>query len=100
MSHIPYPQHKTFELWVRDTGDLDSFAVFLNGQLAERVSDQRKTHKFKIDRPQGSCAVVVHFGGNDSGITAVVDVTNDRERGLAKQTPQDGFRHSYLLEAV
>jgi hypothetical protein len=100
MNQIPFPQGRTFELWVFDSGELDTFGVFLNGQLVKRVRDTKKTHKFTIARPVSHCAVVVHFGGNDSGVSAIFDVTDGREVGLEQQTPKDGFRHSYILESV
>lgn len=99
MKHISFPAGRQLELWVRDTGELDTFAVFLNGNLAERVSDQTRTHRFPFDRPVTSSAIVVHFGGNDSGLTAIVDVTDGQERGLAKLTAADGNRHSYIVVA-
>lgn len=95
---IDYPADKQFQLWIRDTGKLDTVAVFVNGELSSFIANQ-STNKFPIDRPATTVAVVVHFGGADSGHSAIVDVTSG-ETGLAQLGPSDGTHHSYILRAV
>jgi hypothetical protein len=94
---IRYRERRMLELWVRDVGAFDGIAIYLNGKLIERIGDQQ-TVKFAIERPPGPTEIIVHFGGNDGGISAVVDVTDiDQQRALGKQTQGDGLRHAYRV---
>ena len=36
---ITYPEGKSFELRVKDTGALDQFTVFVNGTIRSHISD-------------------------------------------------------------
>lgn len=97
---IQYPSGKTLELWVRDKGEFDGIAIFLNGQIVGRVVDQ-KTHKFPLMRPPVSTSLRASFGGNDGGVSAIVDVTNANEQMvIGKQDAEDGIHHDYNLVPV
>lgn len=89
---IKYADGKKLELWVKDKGAFDGFALFLNGSLVTEVGDQ-DTHKFPIARPAESAGIVIHFGGVDGGISAVVDVTDKPE----KLADAEGLKHSYII---
>jgi hypothetical protein len=94
---IEFPAGKKLELWVRDTGLFDGIAIFLNGAIIKRVGDQC-THKFSIARPKDREEVSVTFGGNDGGITAIVDTTDpDQNIPLARQDASAGLTHKYVL---
>jgi hypothetical protein len=97
---IDYEDGQQLELWVRDTGLFDGIAIFLNGHRISRVGDQI-THRFPIVRPPSKADITVSFGGNDAGISAIVDVTDvDNQRLLGKQTAADGPEHEYIVKAV
>lgn len=83
------------ELWVRDTGQFEGYAVFLNGTLVQQVGDQL-TNKFPIGQPSALTPIVIHFGGADGGISAIVDVSNPPSQ--VKLEAQSGLKHSYLIE--
>jgi hypothetical protein len=72
---IDYREGQKLELRVQDRGGFDSFAIYLDGLLFTEVADQ-KPHSYPIARPSDVTAIVVHFGGNDGGTSAVVDVTD------------------------
>jgi hypothetical protein len=94
---IEFPGGRKLELWVRDTGLFDGIAIFLNGAIIKRVGDQ-STHKFVICRPREREEVAVTFGGNDGGITAIVDVTEpDQMVALAKLDATNGLTHKFVL---
>ena len=94
---IEFPEGKQLELWVRDTGLFDGIAIFLNGAIIKRVGDQC-THKFRIERPRERQEVAVTFGGNDGGVSAIVDVTNpDQTVALAKLDMTHGLTHRFVL---
>lgn len=94
---IKYVQGKKLQLWVRDTGVFDGFAVYLNGQKIDEVGEQ-DTKKYDIVRPDAAEKVSVRFGGHDGGVTAVVDVTDpNAKQVLAKQ---HGMAHEYVIEPV
>ena len=92
---IKYAEGKQLELWVKDTGQFEGFALFLNGSLAMQIGDQT-TRKIPITRPNPSAAIVIHFGGVDGGISAIVDVTDTS--APEKLADQEGLKHSYLIE--
>lgn len=96
---LSYTADMELQLWVRDTGSFDSIAIFVNGKLSMLIADS-KTHKFPISRPPESVVVAVHFGGNDGGYSAIVDVKTGKEDSLSKLGPDDGFRHSFILKAA
>jgi hypothetical protein len=94
---IEFPAGKKLELWVRDTGLFDGIAIFLNGAIIKRVGDQ-STHKFVILRPREREEVAVTFGGNDGGISAIIDVTDPNQTvALGKQDPTHGLTHKFVL---
>lgn len=92
---IKFESGKKLELWVKDNGKFEGFAVFLNGTLVKQIGDQM-THKFPIEEPSSGAAIVIHFGGVDGGISAIIDVTDAANR--QKLDGQDGLKHSYLIE--
>src|SRR6185369_5420076 len=92
---IQYQDGKQLELWVKDTGQFEGFALFLNGSLAMQVGDQT-TRKIPITQPNPSAAIVIHFGGVDGGISAIVDVTDPA--APHKLEHQNGLKHSYLIQ--
>jgi hypothetical protein len=98
---VDYAEGRQLELWVRDTGLFDGIAIFLNGQRIRRIGDQI-THRFPIDRPPISADITVAFGGNDGGITAIVDVTDgdDNQLVLGRLSQADGAEHTYTVNAV
>jgi hypothetical protein len=94
---IKYAEDQQLELWVKDTGQFEGFAIFLNGSLAMQIGDQT-TRKIPITRPSPSAAIVIHFGGVDGGISAIVDVTD--AAAPQKLADHEGLKHSYLIERV
>lgn len=91
---IDYKQGRKLELWVRDTGVFEGFALFLNGEQVDEVGDQ-STQKYAIERPEANAAIVIHFGGADGGDSAVVDVTDPKSKKRLEK--QSGLQHSYLI---
>lgn len=94
---VEYAEGKRLQLWVRDVGAFDGFAVFLDGHLVCEIGDQT-TRKFPIERPDGVSSIVVHFAGRDGGVSAIVDVTD--ETAKVRLEGQEGLRHSYLVKGV
>lgn len=82
------------KLLVRDTGDLDTFAVYVNGGIVDEIADQQ-THAYPIDPPSSDMAVGVQFGGVDGGTSAIYDFANGQKKQLARQT---GVTHLYLIQ--
>ena len=96
---VKYTDGKKLQLWIKDRGELDGVSVFLNGHLVRSFADPI-THKFPLERPPQSVKLLVAFGGNDGGVTAIVDVTDSgNELILAKQKPEDGMKHEYVLKS-
>ncbi len=94
---IDYKVDMKLELWIKDAGMFDGFAVFVDGSLIRKVGDQI-THKSTISRPSGVEAIAINFGGQDGGVSAVVDVTDPNNNlTLEKQT---GINHAYMIQAV
>lgn len=94
---IEFPVGRKLELWVRDTGLFDGIAIFLNGAIIKRVGDQY-THKFSIARPREPEEVCVTFGGNDGGVSAIIDVTDPNQVfPLVKQDVSNGLTHKFVL---
>jgi hypothetical protein len=98
---VPYPDKAKLELWVIDSGSLDTLAVFLNGRMIDYIAD-RKTHAFPIERPPTgtTIAIAVHFGGNDGGFSAIMDASEGEPKTVEQLGPRDGFRHSFMLKGV
>lgn len=97
---VNYADGRKLQLWIKDKGELDGISVFLNGHLVRSFADQ-VTHKFPLERAPLSVKLLVAFGGNDGGVTAIVDVTDSaNELVLAKQKPEDGMKHEYVLKSV
>jgi hypothetical protein len=92
---IDYQDGMQLELWVRDTGLFDGFAVFVNGSIVTTVGDQ-KTHKFPIPKPTNSEAIAVNFGGQDGGTSAIIDVADPSQ--LATLETQTGVNHGYIVK--
>jgi hypothetical protein len=94
---IDYPANKSFELRVKDKGELEQFDVFVNGTLRSHISDG-EMHKFPLERPPSAMAIAVHFEGQDGGKSAIVDVTDPQNP--VKIASQDGLLHSYIVRGV
>jgi hypothetical protein len=95
---IKYTKSMKLQLWVWDTGDLEGFSVYLNGELLD--DSDAPDLAYDIDRPEkdSSSAIVVHFNGIDGGATKVVDVSNDAKPKTVEHQ-NDGLKHSYLVTA-
>ena len=91
---INYPANKNYELWVRDSGEFDGFAVYVNNALVNVVGDQQ-THKYPVEHPAAPLAITVTFGGSDGGVSAIVDVTDPNNQAVVEK--QKGLKHSYLV---
>jgi hypothetical protein len=91
---ISYTDGMVLELWVRDTGLFDGFAVYVNGSVIQKVGDQ-STHKFSIPKPTADLALAVNFGGQDGGVSSVVNIADPKNVvSLEKQT---GLNHGYII---
>lgn len=91
---IPYDRTMKLQLWVRDSGEFSGFAVYLDGSVMYQVADQ-DTKKYDIPRPDSATVVAIKFGGNDGGVSTIVNVANDQQVAVERQT---GLQHSYFLE--
>ena len=89
------------QLWVKDSGAFDGFAVILNGIQFDDVGDQA-VRRYDIPTPAGRTEIAVQFGGNDGGVSAVVDIADKNglpnRKVLANLGQDDGLRHDYVLE--
>ena len=94
---INYTQGMKLELWVRDTGLFEGFAVFVDGSIVKVIGD-KKTHKFPIPRPNGDPSIAINFGGQDGGTSAVIDVANPG--GPNTLETQTGINHGYIVHPV
>jgi len=91
MSDIQYTDG--LQLWVWDTGELEGFAVNLNGEiLTQQVVE---TGRYKISKPADTWNITVSFGGADGGATKIVDTTANKT--IAFQDA--GTLHSYTIKA-
>lgn len=98
MKVIEYKDGMKLVLMVRDSGPgFDQFGVFVNGDLSFPPVSDREKHRYDIDRPEGTEAVVVRFRGGDGGRSAIIDIAKD-EPVLVEQ--QAGVTHGYLIKAV
>jgi hypothetical protein len=94
---VEYEKDMKLQLWVRDTGLFEGFAVFVDGSIVTTVGDQ-KTHKFDIPRPESDEAVAVNFGGQDGGRSAIINVA-DPDQLMTLET-QVGVNHGYVIKPV
>jgi hypothetical protein len=94
---ISYPTGRVLELWVRDTGQFDGIAIFVDGAIVRKFVDQG-THRIPLDRPSAKVELAVAFGGNDGGISAIVDMTDPKlPETLGKFAANDGLTHRYEI---
>jgi len=91
---IEYRPGMQLQLWARDTGIFEGFAVFVNGSIVKVIGDQL-THKFPIPMPQSDESIVINFGGSDGGISAIIDVANPGGPNTLEQ--QTGLNHGYII---
>jgi len=94
---INYTQNMKLELWVRDTGLFDGFAVFVDGSIVKVVGDQQ-THKFPIPRPTGDESIAINFAGQDGGTSAIIDVADANAPNTLET--QTGINHGYIVHPV
>lgn len=97
LAMVEYTNDVQLELWVRDTGLFDGFAVFVNGSIVQTIGDQL-THKFPIPKPANNQSIAINFGGQDGGTSAIVDVS-DANQLVALET-QTGSNHGYIIKPV
>lgn len=92
--NIKYDPCMRLELWVWDSGELEGFSVYVNGELADRqhVSEL----KYALQPPDPHTEIVVEFAGTDGGATKIVDVAEPREP-VTLEHCEHGQRHVYLL---
>lgn len=83
------------ELWVKDSGEFDGFAVYLDGNKIATIVDD-KTRSFALPETNADLKVTVQFGGNDGGVSAIVHLMDDNNQScLGKQR---GMRHEYKIK--
>jgi hypothetical protein len=82
------------ELWVWDSGVLEGFAVYINGQLLDEETIIGM--KYPIAKPEsGAAAIVVKFGGADGGATKIVDTKANNQ---VVEHQDSGTSHGYIIE--
>lgn len=79
------------QLWVWDTGKLEGFAVYLNGELI--TNQVIEGAKLDVVKPTGTATIVVQFSGVDGGATKLVDTV--AKSALAFQ--DSGNTHTYTV---
>lgn len=89
---IAFKDGMKLELWVWDRGELEGFAVYLNGELLDEQSSAGM--KYPIDMPSGPRAIIVHFAGDDGGATKIIDIAAG---GAVLEHQESGTKHSYLI---
>lgn len=89
---IKFADGMKLQLWVWDSGDIEGFSIFLNGEFL----DERTTLalKYDIDAPTGDEAIVVHFAGVDGGATKIVDAA---KANAVLESQESGLKHSYVI---
>lgn len=97
MTVIEYKSGMKLVLMIKDTGGFDGFGVFVNGHLSFPIVFDQQKHRFDIDRPKKAEAVVIRFGGNDGGKSAIFDVSSDPPQALDRQ---EGLTHGYVIQAT
>jgi len=80
------------ELWVWDTGEVEGFALFMDGVQIDPGGVEKI--KYVIPAPQGQAEYVVQFAGLDGGATKMVDAKN-ANRVLGFQ--DTGMSHAYTV---
>ena len=80
------------ELWVWDSGELEGFAVYLNGELLDESI--LIGGKYRIGRPIALADIEVRFGGADGGATKIVDTK--AHKTLSFQ--DEGTQHQYTIK--
>lgn len=98
MSEVKYPDGGRLELWVRDTGTLEGFTVYLDGQKHKRVFDG-SVHKFTLPPPSANTFAVIGvcFGGVDGGRSALIDVSDAQNPVTVIQS--SGMSHVYEIQS-
>lgn len=91
---VEYKPGMQLELWARDTGLFEGFAVFVNGSIVRVIGDQL-THKFPIPMPNKDESIVINFGGRDGGISAIIDLAHPG--GPNTLEDQEGVNHGYII---
>lgn len=97
MKTIEYKEGMKLVLMIKDVGGFDGFGVYVNGHLSFPPVFDREKHRYDIDRPASSEAIVVRFGGNDGGKSAVFDISVDPPRALDSQV---GITHAYIVSSA
>lgn len=97
MKTIEYKEGMKLALLVRDRGGFDGFSVYVNGNInGSSVMDQGP-HRYEIPRPANKEVVVVQFGGNDGGDSAIFDLSGAAPKRVGEQ---QGRTHAYLIQPV
>ena len=89
---IKFTDGMKLELWVWDRGELEGYAIYLNGQYLTEGSTIAR--RYPIDPPKGNEVIAIHFGGADGGATKIVDAAQDNS---VVEHQDDGVRHSYII---
>lgn len=89
---VPGMRH---ELWIKDTGDLEGFRVFLAGNTIDDVFEGT-TKKYLLHAPAPRYSINVQFNGTDGGASAIVQFTATGKSTLASTQGTDG--HDYSVE--
>jgi hypothetical protein len=80
------------QLRVKDTGLLEGYTLYFNGTLADEVGTD-DMRPYTIEKPAGTIALVIHFNGDEGGMSGIFDMGN----GGDTLQRQSGPRHSYLI---
>jgi hypothetical protein len=91
---VAYTADQHLELWVKDTGILEGFTAYVGTLRVDEVSDGQ-THAFPIARPESLLNLVVQFGGQSGGHTAIVDNQGPGQRKVLAR--QEGLSHAYEI---
>ena len=97
MTAIEYKDGMKLVLMIKDSGGLDGFGIYLNGHLSFPVIFDQQKHRYDIDRPNKPEAVVIRFGGNDGGKSAIFDISVDPPRAVERQ---EGLTHAYFIRSA
>ena len=91
---VQYTDGMELELWVQDTGQLDTYFIYVNG-FQVKASQSQALHTYPIDKPQRPpLAITIRFAGNDGGLSALFDVAGGQRRELARQS---GTAHEWIV---
>ena len=94
---ITYQPDMKLELWVMDTGEHDTFEVYVNGFHAH-FSASQGLEKFPIQPPPHPLDIVVRFGGADGGVSAIVDNLGQPDPPIVEQC--SGTEHTYSIRCA